>query len=138
MNRSQSNYNQDCSNIKRDLDCLERNSKTLCASCRRYDREERFKDLQTELDDHMEDLSEVEFDAGQTGNEPDRLVGDHIDVAGLFAEMVELKFGDDFELVKMTSVRIPQLRRLANFASRFGLDMLADIVRRHISLRRAA
>lgn len=122
----------DCSKLVHGRDCLERNARKLCKSCTKYDRQERIRDLQDELDEHLEKLSDASVHE----------LGDYqpiesgVNIANLFAEMVEIHFrAEDCWLENLSGVRISALRRFANYAGNFGLDTLAELIRKHIALR---
>lgn len=125
------NLDKDCSNLRRgaeySMDCLERNAKKLCPSCKRYDREERMRDLQEDLDSILNDLEAVEVGPGNHTDEPSL-----IDVTVMFFDLVGVELDD------MSKVRRSTLVRVARRASQYGIDDVANILRKHLELRKAA
>ena len=127
---------KDCSKLRRGMDCLERNAKTKCRSCIRHERAEQIKNLQDDLNEHLDKLTDMElhehgdYDTVENG----------VDVSDMFQRVLELRLGDDVDnwCDNMTGVRIPVLRSIANIASAFGMSQLAELVRKHIALRKGA
>lgn len=93
----------------------------------------KLRDVQEDLDDYMNDLGETVSRANPNSGETSI-----IDVASMFAELVERKFhAEACWLENLAVVRIPTLRRFAYYASGFGLDELAELILQHITIRKA-
>jgi hypothetical protein len=94
---------------------------------------EQMRDLQEDLDKHLDKLANC--DISEAGDSTP--VEANANVADIFCEMVEIKFyAEDCWLENLAGVRIPALRKYANYAARFGLSELAGIIRKHIALRK--
>jgi hypothetical protein len=120
----------DCSNLRHGRDCLERNARKVCDSCKEFDRQERLKDLQRELTDEMDDLAGVRMDR------MDPSIQTEIDVADMFCRLLVFRFKTKYgQLDNLGAVPIPLLRKFATYAAGFGLDEITARIHEHIALR---